>query len=165
MGRFGRAADSGKGFALQCVHMLPYTVAMVSQVQPDRHGKGFLVTFDPFRHLDAVRHLALVGNFNRWHVEKQDRVVISLREMMMEPVTIPLPSATYEYKYFDLDAQTWLEVEDEPLIYWSDFEDAFVANAFGTQNCVLRLREPDVVAAINAGSANNRKFGKKAAPA
>jgi len=78
--------------------------------------------------------IKLAGTFNGWNTAEGETefVLTKGRNKKFKNLKITLPAGEYEYKYFDLGGNCFI---DSPVIYG----DEQVANGFGTMNAKLSL--------------------------
>lgn len=114
---------------------------MVEDVKFNAASGQFLVTFNPYRHQQRKQRILLTGTFNFWDWQHKSVNGLFMGKITPAPVTIALNTGIWEYKYYDLEADRWLEIHDHRDIYWHDEPDC-VTNPFGTLNCRLVLAKP-----------------------
>jgi hypothetical protein len=107
-------------------------------------GAGeYLAVFDLGRFTQEGRRMIVTGSFVGWQTEPETMgprngfVSIYRKENTAE---ILLPPGRYEYKYYDLAENEWMEIDRYPEIYRGYFWD-YVWNEFGTLNCQLTVPE------------------------
>ncbi len=112
---------------------------MVTQVEWIPKTGRFRVTFDLGRFQTAERKVVVAGTFNDWSTRHEEPALgFFHRAAGSNRAVVELPPGYYEYKYYDVTRQAWLEIEAEPEIYRYGGEN-FCGNPFGTKNCRLRL--------------------------
>jgi len=111
---------------------------MVSEIRYQPATGDFLVTFDPFKYLERPRPLLLAGDFNGWSLARSVQTGFRATDKRYCSVSLDLSAGYYEYKYFDVTLEQWLEVSHDPQVYYAN-EEQFTLNPFGTMNCWFDL--------------------------
>lgn len=111
---------------------------MVTEISYSHAKNCYEVTFNPYRYQIQRRRLLLTGSFSCWNYEQSGVAGLYLGNVEPGPVTLEMEPGTYEYKYYDLEADAWLEIPHEPEIYWGEPQD-YRHNPYGTLNCHLHL--------------------------
>ena len=115
---------------------------MVTNVAPSQTGTCWEVTCDLGAFSQEGRRLLVAGSFNDWSTRFAPARNGFVERRPSRAVKHVLPPGVHEYKYFDLAAGEWLEVDRHPELYRGFFWD-YVRNPFGTLNCVVRVPSPN----------------------
>ena len=112
---------------------------MVIDIEQRAGREEWVLTFDLGRFPQAGRRVVVTGSFSGWATDlrraRNGFVAAGRRDSF---VRLALPAGVYEYKYYDLAAGEWLEVERHAELYRGYYWD-YVRNPFGTLNCIVRV--------------------------
>lgn len=113
---------------------------MITQMNKIANTQLFEVEFDLGNFSQAGRQMIVTGDFNDWTLQQSPRTSgFVATQRTMNTFTLKLPIGSYEYKYYDLVHQEWMEVERYPDIYRGFYWD-YVVNPYGTMNCIVHVR-------------------------
>ncbi len=109
---------------------------MHTTIKKKLRKKEYEVTFSLGDFQSDSSAIKLSGNFNGWNTAQEDDFVLTKgRNKKFKSLKVTLPAGEYEYKYFDLEGQHFIDSHEAPAIYG----DEQVANEFGTTNAKLSL--------------------------
>lgn len=101
--------------------------------------KEYEVTFNTGDFQGGGDTLKLVGSFNGWDTATDDEKFLLKkgRNKKFKNLKLNLPAGEYQYKYFDPQANAFVNHEEVPSLY----PEGWVSNEFGTHNAQLSLPE------------------------
>ena len=101
--------------------------------------KEYEVTFSPEDFQYDAGSIKLVGSFNGWDTQADDKAYALTRgrNKKFKSIKLTLPAGEYEYKYYNPESGCFIEPGEAPGLYG----DEQVGNAFGTANARLVLPE------------------------